>query len=256
IFNVNKVILTVTADDKTKAYLDPLPELTFTATGFVLGETISVIDDLPSALTAATQSSDVGTYSVTFTGGVDNSYDFIYIDGELTITPIEQTITFVNLPAYLFKGTTGVITATSTSGLTVELENLTPTIASLSGNDLTGLERGIAQLRAYNAGNINYLEAEALASVEITTTHRDVVYLFTPNNDGYNDLWEIPGLAELGRCDVRIFNRWGKLVYANENYNNEWDGTSEGKPVPEGAYVFIIDTENSGVIKGTVNIVR
>ncbi len=105
-------------------------------------------------------------------------------------------------------------------------------------------------------GNINYLPAEAFESIEITTTHRDILYLFTPNNDGINDLWEIPDLADLGKCDVRVFNRWGKQVYANGNYNNEWDGTSEGKPLPEGAYPFIIKSENGGTITGTVNIVR
>jgi gliding motility-associated-like protein len=129
-------------------------------------------------------------------------------------------------------------------------------VATVSGNTLTGVTRGTANIRAYNDGNINYLPAEAFASIEITTTHRDVLYLFTPNNDGRNDLWEIPGKAEMGKCDVKVYNRWGKLVYANADYNNDWDGTSEGKPLPEGAYVFIIKSENQGVMKGTVNIVR
>jgi xyloglucan-specific exo-beta-1,4-glucanase len=55
---------------------------------------------------------------------------------------------------------------------------------------------------------------------------------------------------------VRIFNRWGKQVYANSDYDNTWDGVSNGAPLPEGAYPFIIKTENQGVIKGTLNIVR
>jgi gliding motility-associated-like protein len=116
--------------------------------------------------------------------------------------------------------------------------------------------KGIVQIRAYNAGDDNYDAAEALADVEVYSTHKDIMYLFTPNNDGFNDLWELPEMSTWGNCDVKVYNRWGKLVYDNKNYNNTWDGTSGGTPVPEGAYYFVIKTENSGVVKGTVNIVR
>ena len=92
--------------------------------------------------------------------------------------------------------------------------------------------------------------------VEIYSTHKDIMNLFTPNNDGFNDLWELPELVSWGKCQVRVFNRWGKLVFADDNYNNTWDGTSNGKPVPEGPYYFVIKTENNGTVKGTVNIVR
>ena len=256
ILNVDKIILTVTADDKTKAYLDPLPAFTFSITGLLSGETQSVINALPVAQTTATQSSDVGTYPITLTGGDDNNYDFSFVSGELTITQIEQIITFTDLPSSMVLGSQITLNASSTSGLFVLFENLSPTIATLEGSNLTGIAKGVAQIRAYNAGNINYLPAEISSTVEVTTSHRDILYLFTPNNDGFNDLWEIHGMDVLGRCDVRVFNRWGKQVYANSDYNNEWDGTSEGKPLPEGAYPFIIKTENQGTITGTVNIVR
>jgi len=82
------------------------------------------------------------------------------------------------------------------------------------------------------------------------------MYLFTPNNDGFNDYWELPDLAAWGKCDVKVYNRWGKMVFSDPNYNNLWDGTSDGNPLPEGAYYFIIKTENAGMKKGTVNIVR
>jgi gliding motility-associated-like protein len=149
-----------------------------------------------------------------------------------------------------------VLSATSSSGLPVSFESTDLTIAAVSGNELTGIKKGVAEIRAFNSGDDNYLPAETLASIEIITTHANVMYLFTPNNDGFNDLWEIPGLADLGRCEVRVFNRWGKQVYASSDYNNSWDGVSNGAPLPEGAYPFIIKTENQGVITGTVNIVR
>ena len=113
------------------------------------------------------------------------------------------------------------------------------------------------QIRAYHPGDQNYNASEVFASTEVySSTHKDIMHLFTPNNDGFNDYWELPDLAEWGKCDVRVFTRTGKLVYANKNYNNDWDGTSNGNPVPEGAYYFVIKTEKAGDVKGTVNIVR
>jgi gliding motility-associated-like protein len=255
-FTVSKVTLTVTADNKTKPYLDPLPTLTFTVTGFVAGDGLSAINVLPAAATTADQNSDTGTYPITLTGGSDNSYDFTLVAGELTITPIAQVITFGDLPGSVVYGTPLTLIATSTSGLTVLFESMNSAIATVAGTQFTGVGSGTVQVRGYNAGNSNYLPGEAFITIEVTTTHKDVMYLFTPNGDGFNDLWEIPTLSELGRCDVRVFNRWGKQVYANSNYNNDWDGTSNGKPLPEGAYMFIIETELNGKIKGTVNIVR
>jgi gliding motility-associated-like protein len=100
------------------------------------------------------------------------------------------------------------------------------------------------------------MEAEATITVEVISTHRNIMYLFTPNNDGFNDLWEIPELESYGRCSVRVYNRWGKLVFSSPDYHNEWDGTSDGVNLPPAAYYFIIKTEKPETITGTVNIVR
>jgi gliding motility-associated-like protein len=121
---------------------------------------------------------------------------------------------------------------------------------------ITGVSRGTADIRAWHPGDQNYLAGETTASVGVESTHKDIMNLFTPNGDGINDYWELPQMQDWGKCDVKVYNRWGKLVFADADYNNLWDGTSDGKPVPEGAYYFIIKTETSGSVKGTVNIVR
>ena len=92
--------------------------------------------------------------------------------------------------------------------------------------------------------------------MEVYSTHKDIMHLFTPNNDGINDYWELPEMPAWGNCDVKVYSRNGKLVFSDPHYNNLWDGTSNGNPLPEGAYYYIIKTQNAGMIKGTVNIVR
>lgn len=253
---VTKASLTFTADDQTRDYLHVNPELTYTVTGFVYDDDISDIDEVPELTTDASTSSEVGTYDITIAGGSDDCYEFIFETGTMTVTKIHQIIVISNSTAELLMNDTFQMAATSTSGLPVEFESLDPDVASVSGSILTGRTGGVATIRVFNDGDLNYAPAEETFEVRIITTHRDIMNLFTPNNDGINDYWEIPSLDDYGRCEVRVYNRWGKLVFHSSDYHNEWDGLSDGTPVPAAAYYYIISSENSGVITGTVNIVR
>ncbi len=253
---VSKADLIFTADNKTKRYKEPNPELTFTITGFKTGEDQTVLDALPSITTTAELNSPAGEYPISFAGGNDNNYNYLFVPGILTITKTDQTVSFTDVPVKLLRKSTYTLKAVASSGLTVLFESLNTSLATVSGSDLTGIADGKVQIRAYQPGDDNYNPAEITAEVEIYSTHKDILHLFTPNNDGINDHWEIPGLHEYGKCDVKIYDRWGKLVFSSPDYNNLWDGTSDGTPLPEGAYYFVIKTENEGVITGTVNILR
>ncbi len=253
---VKKRALVFKANDVTREYNAVNPDFSYTITGFVNGETIEVLDVLPEITTIATQLSPTGNYPIIISGGSDDNYDYAYINGTLTITKASQVITFTRIPSTLLVSDTAQLRAISTAGLEVFFESTDNNIATVSGNVLTGVSSGNVQIKAFNEGNQNYLSSEAFAYVEIISTHRDIMYLFTPNGDGFNDYWELSDLASWGKCEVKVYNRWGKLVYSNPDYNNLWNGTSNGNQLPEGAYYFIIKTENAGTIKGTVNIVR
>jgi len=198
-----------------------------------------------------------GTTTITASQAGDANYNAAPdVPQILTVNRALQTITFTDFPTSLLATESYTLAATSSGGVTVLFESLDDNLATVSGDQLTGVAKGNVQIRAYNDGGQNYLPAEAIITVEIVSTHKDVMNLFTPNGDGFNDLWELPELQSWGRCEVRVFSRSGKQVFADDNYNNTWDGSSNGKPVPEGAYYFVIKTENAGVVKGTVNIVR
>jgi gliding motility-associated-like protein len=84
---------------------------------------------------------------------------------------------------------------------------------------------------------------------------------FSPNNDGFNDTWVITHAVEYGdRIHVRVFNRWGETVFESTGYggSQEWDGTRNGRPMPVGAYYYIIDVDDgkSEPYTGTVTILR
>ncbi len=70
-----------------------IPTITSTITGFVNGQTGSVVTTQPTCTTTATASSPVGTYPTTCSGGVAPNYTFNYVAGTLTVTPAALTIT-------------------------------------------------------------------------------------------------------------------------------------------------------------------
>lgn len=64
---------------------------------------------------------------------------------------------------------------------------------------------------------------------------------FTPNGDGLNDVFEVYSRL-VTQLSIRIYDRWGKLLFASENLNFTWAGKdASGVEVPEGTYVYVIN---------------
>ncbi len=65
---------------------------------------------------------------------------------------------------------------------------------------------------------------------------------FSPNGDGVNDKWQIYDQYDcLSNITVTIFNRYGSKVFQSRDYRNNWDGTYNGKPCPDGTYYGVIE---------------
>jgi gliding motility-associated-like protein len=77
---------------------------------------------------------------------------------------------------------------------------------------------------------------------------------------GVNEAWYIEGIERLQNVQVRIFNRWGNLVYENGNYsnNNPWKGQNNAEnELEDGVYFYTITvSENIDPVEGTVTIFR
>jgi gliding motility-associated-like protein len=81
---------------------------------------------------------------------------------------------------------------------------------------------------------------------------------FTPNNDGTNDKWEIPGLALYPDALVTVFNRWGEKVYQSKAYfSHPWNGFFKGQMQP-GVYVYLVQLNDASkqIFEGTVTLIR
>ncbi len=84
------------------------------------------------------------------------------------------------------------------------------------------------------------------------------VNMITPNGDGKNDALEFKGLQKYGLNTLKVYNRWGDLVYQKINYQKDderFDGTRNGKPLPAGNYFYVLSFRDAD-IKKTLTIVR
>ncbi|WKZ65426.1 MAG: gliding motility-associated C-terminal domain-containing protein [Flavobacteriales bacterium] len=83
---------------------------------------------------------------------------------------------------------------------------------------------------------------------------------FSPNGDGRNDVWEVPGIQDYPGAVVMIYDRWGQRVFNSNGYREPWDGTRNGNPLSEGTYYYHIQLNpvegRSDPYTGYISIIR
>ncbi|MBN2681330.1 MAG: gliding motility-associated C-terminal domain-containing protein [Bacteroidales bacterium] len=126
-------------------------------------------------------------------------------------------------------------------------------------SNLTGVNGG-----TYNVtiSDINNCEISGTFFIEIPLL--EIPNVFTPNDDGKNDTWEILGISALEKVEIYIYNRWGVLLFeytgpgtGYAEISNRWNGVWNGKDLPLGSYVYIVnDVNTEKSYNGTVTIKR
>lgn len=99
------------------------------------------------------------------------------------------------------------------------------------------------------------------ATVTVIPYCLSVKNAFTPNGDGINDLWIVTNsTACYTRLSVAVYNRYGGVVYKNDNYQNNWNGMYNGNPVADGTYYYTITLKlingRTATATGDVTILR
>lgn len=86
---------------------------------------------------------------------------------------------------------------------------------------------------------------------------------FSPNGDGLNERFAVKYDCAVLEYELRIFNRWGTLVYRHNQDQPAWDGTFKGELAPSGVYVYILQYEGAsqneriqGEKKGSIQLIR
>ncbi len=82
---------------------------------------------------------------------------------------------------------------------------------------------------------------------------------FSPNGDGMNDSWVIPGIEAFPENQLYIYNRWGDLIFQAAPYLNEWEGQANkgiggSDKIGDGIFFYVLITNDGEPIKGSIEM--
>jgi gliding motility-associated-like protein len=116
------------------------------------------------------------------------------------------------------------------------------------------------------------IQKEHLSFVTVSSNHLstddtlivdDLVFsnFFSPNNDGFNDTFIILNLENYPSNSLKVFNRWGEVVYKAEPYLNDWNGINNQDPVmdnkcTDGVYFYEFYNGQGRLITGKITLKR
>lgn len=91
--------------------------------------------------------------------------------------------------------------------------------------------------------------------VEEEVVEGPVPNIFSPNDDGKNDVFRVEGMDK--GTGLSIYNRWGQMIFNTDLPEHGWDGrTSAGAKSPDGTYLFILEKANGEKETGTLTLIR
>ncbi|REH00316.1 T9SS type B sorting domain-containing protein [Flavobacterium aquicola] len=112
----------------------------------------------------------------------------------------------------------------------------------------------------YNIQGGNYVvfvrDKEGCGEDSKEVTIIDYPKFFTPNNDGYNDFWQIKGIKKYPSSKTSIFDRYGKLLLILSSNDSGWNGFYNGKELPSDDYWFKTYLDDKTVFSGHFSLKR
>ena len=206
---------------------------------------------------------------------VDSGFStYLWSNGDTTnttdvSTPGEYTVTVSNTNGcqktkkYIVKPSgIATITSTAANGFTAT-DNTVTLFYTGTGNYEFSLDGNFYQdSPIFNGVNAGIFWATARDKNGCGTSTPYKVYIldyprfFTPNNDGYNDIWKVKNLDVLPKSSITFFDRYGKLLKQLNDTSNGWNGIFNGNQLPADDYWFAITFEDGTIIKGHFSLKR
>ena len=84
---------------------------------------------------------------------------------------------------------------------------------------------------------------------------------FTPNNDGKNDHFKAVGTENVTQYHMKVFNRWGEIVFQTNDKSIGWDGKIKGIALTTDVFIYVlqykeINSDELYTLKGTMTLIK
>jgi gliding motility-associated-like protein len=158
-------------------------------------------------------------------------------------------------------GTTVQLSATPTTGVSYSWQPAAAVSNPTIANPTAFITQTTAFILTITDGICTRNDTVLVSVYELNCAEPDVFLpdAFTPNADGNNDVLYVRG-RNITALDLKVFDRWGELVFETQDLSKGWDGTFKGKPVDPAVYVYWLDVlcveGQSFFKKGNVTVIR
>jgi hypothetical protein len=235
---ITKATLTVTADNKSKQYSDPIPPFTVTYSGFVNGEDETVLGGALSCTTTATATSAPGTYPITCSGQTSSNYTITYRAGTLTVTQEDARATYTGA---LFASTSSTTSSTAIVTLAATVQDITAVLDDSAYDAFAGDIRN---------ASITFVNRDAGNAV-LCTAPIGLVVLADPKTGTATCNWT----ANIGNSDSQSYTV-GMIInnYYTRNASVENTVVTVYKPLSSNFITgggYIVLTNSAGLKAGT-----
>ena len=120
-----------------------------------------------------------------------------------------------------------------------------------SGNFQASIEQNSMEVTV-----VDQCGLQATFEINVVACDTEIPNVFSPNSDGTNDFFRIPGIEGFPNSRLEIYNRWGSVVFQDQDYKGGWDGRINGTPVSDGSYFYVLYRSDGERFHGAVTITR
>jgi gliding motility-associated-like protein len=121
--------------------------------------------------------------------------------------------------------------------------------------NITDLVAGSYTFRL-SATDDDQLTSSDEVQISVIEQSQEIPKFFSPNGDGYGETWVVRNIESYQICGLVVFARSGQTVLEARPYQNNWDGTYNGKPLNDGDYYYTFNCDDGRIIKGALRIIR
>ncbi|WP_216847197.1 MBG domain-containing protein [Pedobacter boryungensis] len=249
---IKQAPLQLSADAKTKVYGTNDPTFTYVLTSGTL-----LAGDAISGTLIRAPGENVGAYAIglgSLTAGAN--YSIALVPANLTITT--AAITVKADPMSKFIGDADPVLTYTYSPILVGSDSFSGSLDRAPGESLGTYAIGKGTLSAGSNYMITFVPSTLSIGLKSAANFKlDANNILTPNGDGKNDKLVIKGLDQYPDAKLTIVDREGRVVYQSTHYQNDFDGTYNGKPLSDNTYYYIVDFGKSfGRIRGFITIIN